>query len=149
MHRLFRPVTSLLPALALSALIAMGAIGASTAPARADGDDAARIIGGIIALYAIGRAIENSSRDRPSRNYHAPSRPRQLVAPARCFVEGHDRHGYFRGYVRRCMQNNAQHPQVLPRSCLRDVHTQRGPRTIYAGRCLARHGWVREAGLRH
>jgi len=78
-----------------------------------------------------------------------PTRPRQLVAPARCFVEGHDRNGYFRGYGQRCMQTHARHPQFLPRACLRDVHTQRGPRTIYAGRCLAQNGWVREAAVRH
>ncbi|MBF9059715.1 hypothetical protein HKCCSP123_11030 [Rhodobacterales bacterium HKCCSP123] len=142
-------IRSTLPALLLSAAVALGAIGASTTQARADSRDAARILGGIIALYAIGRAIESSNRHQPSRNYHAPTRPRQLVAPAECFIEGHDRNGYFRGYVRRCMQNNARHPQYLPASCLRTVHTHRGERQIYAGRCLAQNGWVREAGFGH
>mgnify|MGYP001606450542 CR=1 FL=1 len=140
---------SALPALVLSAVVALGAIGASTTQARADSRDAARVLGGIIALYAIGRAIESSNRHQPSRHYHVPTRPRQLVAPARCFIEGHDRRGYYRGYVRRCMENNARHPQFLPASCLTRVHTPRGERQIYAGRCLAQNGWVREAGFGH
>jgi hypothetical protein len=131
----------------LSAVVALGALGTSATPARAD--DAARIIGGIIALYAIGRAIENSNRTQPTRNYHVPNRPRHLVAPARCFIQGQDRNGYFRGYVRRCMQHNARHAQLLPSDCLRRVHTRRGERLIYGGRCLARNGWVREAGVGH
>jgi hypothetical protein len=148
-HPLTRRIVRSLPALLLSAVIALGSLGASTTQARADNGDAARIIGGIIALYAIGRAIENSNRHQPSRNYHVPTRPRHLVAPARCFIEGHDRNGYFRGYVQRCMLQNVSHAHLLPRHCLRDVHTQRGPRTIYGGRCLSQNGWVREAGVRH
>ncbi|MHA7887665.1 MULTISPECIES: hypothetical protein [Roseicyclus] len=147
---MFTQLRSTLPALMLSAVVALGAIGASATPARADNGDAARIIGGIIALYAIGRAIESANRpQQPARNYHVPSRPRQLVAPARCFIEGHDRNGYYRGYVRRCMENNARHPQFLPANCLTRVHTPRGERQIYAGRCLAQNGWVREAGFGH
>jgi hypothetical protein len=140
---------STLPALLLSVVLALGAVGASTTQARADSGDAVRIIGGLVALYAIGRAIENSNREQPTRNYHTPTRPRQLVAPARCFIEGQDRNGYYRGYVRRCMQNNAQHAQLLPSNCLRRVQTQRGERMIYGGRCLAQNGWVREAGFGH
>lgn len=143
------PLRSTLPALLLSAVVALGALGASAPQARADGDDAARIIGGIIALYAIGRALENANRHEPPRAYHAPVRPRQLVAPARCFIEGHDHNGYYRGYVRHCMLNAVSHPQFLPSSCLRRVHTPRGERLIYGGRCLAQNGWVREAGFGH
>ena len=70
------------------------------------------------------------------------------MAPARCFIEGRDQNGFYRGYVRRCMQNNAARPALLPQNCLRRVETQRGPRLIYRGRCLAQNGWVREAGFR-
>jgi hypothetical protein len=147
MLRHLHSLRSALPGLLLSAVVTLGALGSSAAPARAD--DAARIIGGIIALYAIGRAIENADRHRPSRNYHVPSRPRHLVAPARCFIAGRDRNGHFRGYVRRCMQHHARHARLLPSDCLRRVDTRHGARLIYGGRCLARNGWVREAGARH
>lgn len=149
---------STLSALLLSAMIALGAVTAGAGKAQADSRDAARILGGVIALYAIGRAIELSTHDRAPRQTphvsvtrqqpHVPTHPPALVAPARCFIEGRDRNGYFRGYVRRCMQNNAARPRLLPQACLTMVHTQRGPREIYAGRCLANNGWVREAGFR-
>lgn len=155
---MFRKLHPTLSALALSGAIALGALSASAAPAHADNRDAARILGGVIALYAIGRAIELSQNDRAPRQAphvsvtrtqpHAPAHPPALVAPARCFVEGQDRNGYFRGYGRRCMQNNTARPRLLPQACLTTVHTQRGPREIYAGRCLANNGWVREAGFR-
>lgn len=145
-------------AFALSGLIALGALSASAVPARADNRDVARILGGVIALYAIGRAIELNNNTRAARQVphvpvtraqpHVPAPPPALVAPARCFVEGRDHNGYFRGYGRRCMQNNTAHPRQLPQACLTTVHTQRGPREIYAGRCLANNGWVREAGFR-
>jgi hypothetical protein len=128
-------------------------------PARANNDDAARIIGGLIALYALGQVIQNSNgnhrdapvRAPPAQGFAPPRqhRPRQLVAPARCFIEGRDSNGFYRGYVRRCMQNNVSRPALLPQNCLRRVQTQRGERLIYGGRCLANNGWVREAGFRN
>jgi hypothetical protein len=150
-------ITRTLTAAGLALSLAIGAIGASATPARANNDEAIAIIGGLIALYAIGQAIQNnnSRNTTVTRNYghrppqaHVPHRPRQLVAPARCFIEGRDQNGFYRGYVRRCMQNNAARADLLPQNCLRRVETQRGPRMIYGGRCLAQNGWVREAGFR-
>lgn len=150
--------TRTLTAAGLALSLAIGAVGATATPARANNDEAIAIIGGLIALYAIGQAIQNDNRNvtvtrnyghRPQGNFgHQPHRPRQLVAPARCFIEGRDRNGYFRGYVRQCMQNNVARVDLLPQNCLRRVETQRGPRVIYAGPCLAQNGWVREAGFR-
>ncbi len=150
--------TRTLTAAGLALSIAIGAVGASATPARANNDDAVAIIGGLLALYAIGQAINNSNGNvTVTRNYghrqhgdwaQPRHRPRQLVAPARCFIEGNDQNGYYRGYLRRCMQNRAERADLLPRNCLRRVETQRGPRQIYRGRCLARNGWVREAGFR-
>ena len=151
---MFRTPYPRLAALALGGLIALGSVTASAAPAHADSRDAARILGGVIALYAIARAIElNKAEAAPHAPVTraappAPAHPQALVAPARCFVEGRDRNGPFRGYGRRCMQNHSARPRLLPQACLTTVQTQRGPREIYAGRCLANNGWVREAGFR-
>jgi hypothetical protein len=153
-------ITRTLTAAGLALSLAIGAVGASATPARANNDDAARIIGGLIALYALGQVIQNSNGTttvtrnlghRPSGGWAQPNqhRPRQLVAPARCFIQGRDNNGVYRGYVRRCMQNNASRPAALPQNCLRRVETQRGPRMIYGGRCLANNGGVREAGFRN
>ena len=151
-------ITRTLTAAGLALSLAIGTVGASATPARANNDEAIAIIGGIIALYALGQALQNDNRNttvtrnyghRPQGNFgHQPHRPQQLVAPARCFIEGTDHNGYYRGYVRRCMENNVRRVDLLPQQCLRRVHTQRGERLIYAGRCLAQNGWVREAGFR-
>lgn len=147
-----------LSAVILGGVIALGALSAGAAPARADGRDLARVLGGIVVLYAIGRAIEGHASapvarqappvPAPRAQSHAPVHPPSFVAPARCFVEGRDRNGVYRGYGRRCMHSHVAHPRALPQACLITIHTQRGPREIYAGRCLAQNGWVREAGFR-
>jgi hypothetical protein len=143
------PAAKTLATAGLCLTLALGALGGTAAPARADGQDVARILGGLVALYVIGRAIDEANarndppRHAPPPQAHRPPRPQPMVAPARCFIEGHDRNGYFRGYVRRCMQNNVAQPARLPDQCLRRVTTQRGDRLIYGGRCLARNGWVR------
>ncbi|GAA5080283.1 hypothetical protein N0B44_24435 [Roseibacterium beibuensis] len=151
----------ILPAAGLSLALFFGALGASSSPARADADDAAALIGGLIALYALGQALDNDHRgqaipvDRiynwppgaPPRHVQPPRR-HVFVAPTRCFIQGRDRNGVYRGYVRRCMLNNVRHPNLLPAHCLREVRTDRGRRMIYGGRCLAQNGWVREADLR-
>ena len=137
---MIRSLRTKLPALALSAAVALGAVGATTAPARADADDAARIIGGIIALYAIGRAIENSQqRHVPSQQYHhVPSYG--PVAPARCYREFHTHEGLFRGYAQNCLLQNVNHG--LPDACARQYHTNHGPRVFYGARCMVSYGWV-------
>lgn len=149
---MFRSLRTTLPALALGALIALGAVGASTAPARADSRDAAAVLGGIIALYALSRALDQGNRGHvPSQNYfnpvhppqvHVPHRPNQMVAPARCYREFQTRDGYFRGYSGPCLQRNVQ--VGLPDACARRYNTDRGPQLFFGGRCMAQHGWVQE-----
>lgn len=160
-----RPIARTFTAGALAIGLALGGVTASASPARASNDEIAAIIGGLIALYALGQAVQNDGDrgiplDRvidPPRRADPPRRidpprhrpqPHRLVAPARCFIDGQDRNGYFRGYVRRCMQRNAERPAALPQHCLRRVETHRGPRMIYGGRCLFENGWRREAGFR-
>lgn len=160
---MFRHLRTTLPALALGTALALGAVGASTAPARADSRDAVAVLGGIVALYAIGRAIDQRNDRRrpptqlqhapapqyhaPAPQYHPPARPTQIVAPARCYREFHTRDGYFRGYAGHCLQRNVNHG--LPDACAREYRTDRGPRIFYGGRCLAQYGWVREGQRGH
>ncbi|MEQ8367832.1 MAG: hypothetical protein RIB61_14120 [Roseicyclus sp.] len=160
---MFRSIRIPATALVASLAIAIGTMGATTTAARADGDDAARILGGLLALYAISRVIENGRDNRNAQVHRNPPpaysnnrphngnqngyghrpRPQHLVAPARCYIEGSDHGQRYRGYVRRCMQNSVARPNLLPSNCLRLVQTQRGQRQIYGGRCLAQNGWVR------
>lgn len=138
---MFRSLQTTLPALALSLAVALGTVGATATPARADADDAARIIGGIIALYAIGRALEGSSGGHVTRGHTYYPYQTQRVAPAHCYREFQTHHGYFRGYSGRCLQRSVNYG--LPDACARQYHTNRGLRTFYGGRCMAQNGWVR------
>lgn len=145
---MFQTFRNTLSATALGAVLALGAFGASAAPARADSRDAAAVIAGIIALYAIGRAIDDrGDRRPPSQLNHVPAQPRQLVAPAQCYREFQTRDGFFRGYAGHCLERSTH--VALPAACARDYRTDRGPRTFYGGRCLAQYGWVREGQRDH
>jgi len=169
---MFRHFRTTLPAAALSTVLAITSLGGSAVPARADGRDAAAVLGGIIALYAIGRAIDDrndrNSRTVPTRQYHEPTRPqqhhgsgrprshegrddydrpRQHVAPARCYREFQTGNGYFRGYAGHCLERNTH--AALPASCARDFRTNRGWRSFYSSRCLSQRGWVREGRRNH
>ena len=162
-------LTKSLSAVAISSLLAVTSLTASATAARADGRDVAGVLFGLGALYVVGRAIQERRDERragaavaaPAPAPAAPNthtggargnghRNHALIAPAGCFVEGHDRvtHRYYRGYVARCMQNNVARPGSLPPQCVTRVTTNRGMRNIYAGRCLAQNGWQREAGVR-
>lgn len=143
-----------LTASALTLTIAFTGITASTSPASANGHrnnhggDAAAVFGGLLLLYGLSQAGRNGNI-QVDRGGHRPigqhPRPRQnhRVAPERCFTQGHDNHGRYRGYRARCMQNHASRPNLLPSNCLRQVWTDRGHRNIYGARCLQNNGWVR------
>ncbi|QBY01819.1 hypothetical protein E2K80_14700 [Rhodophyticola sp. CCM32] len=136
-------------AAALSLALALTGVAATPTTARADSEDAAAVIAGIIALYAIGRAVDRRNDRRDERAAVVPPRPHHnaRVAPARCFRELNTRNGQVRGYGARCMQNHVRRPGLLPPQCIRQVQTHRGNRNLYRGRCLVRNGWEREAGF--
>lgn len=163
-----KPFTKILSAAAISSLMAVTSLSVTATPARAENQNIAGILIGLGALYVVGRAIHDRRDERrgtaaaatPPAPVAPPAqtsgqrgnghRNQALIAPAHCFVEGNDRitHQYFRGYRARCMQNTVARPGSLPPQCVTRVTTDRGPRNIYAGRCLAQNGWQREAGFR-
>lgn len=158
---MLRPFTKTLTATALAITLALTGITATASPAAANGHrnnngaNAAAVFGGLLLLYGLSQADRGGSRGNLSVTHQPRHTPRithqprhdphrfSRVAPSRCFVEGRDRNGHFRGFGHRCMQNHAQNTHLLPRNCLRHVWTDRGQRTIYGGRCLADNGWTR------
>lgn len=125
----------------------------SATPARADGQDIAKVLGGLVVLYAIGRAIDDRNDNRQVQRQvqrHATVNPgrgvgvrAQKVIPNQCFVEVVSQGQIESGYGARCMQNNVRRAGELPPRCLRQVDTRRGTRNLYSERCLRRDGWVR------
>ncbi len=147
---MFRNLSKTLTASVLAITLAATGITASATPAAANnhrnqGAEAAAIFGGLLLLYGLSQANQNHGNRRNPPVIHAPRpQPQNFrVAPSRCFIEGHDGNGHFRGYRYRCMQNHASAPQFLPSNCLRTVWTANGQRTIYGGRCLRNNGWSR------
>lgn len=145
---------------ALAMTLALTAITATASPAaannhRGNGGEAAAVLGGLLLLYGLSQAGRNNG-DRRQPQVIQPSRPHQpqprfhpqpqfqpvhRVAPQRCFVQGHDGNGQYRGYRYQCMQNHSAQSYLLPANCLRHVWTDRGQRTIYTARCLHDNGW--------
>ncbi|MEM7720779.1 MAG: hypothetical protein AAF376_00250 [Pseudomonadota bacterium] len=156
---MFKQTRKLATTAAVVLSIGLGSLAATSTPARAEGAEAAAVIGGLIALFALSRALDNDNDndnrvEQVQRNAGRhfghnnriiePFNQRRLVAPDRCRREFQTRNGTFRGYNRRCMQNNVRNAHLLPDNCLRQVRTERGIRNFYGGRCLHRNGWVRQ-----
>lgn len=143
---MFRNLSKTLTAGALAVSLAATGVTLTAAPAAANGHrnngaEAAAIFGGLLLLYGLSQANRNNAnRHNPPVVQH-PRPPHQRIAPARCFIQGNSYYGNYSGYLRRCMQNNAQQAHLLPATCLRTVQTQRGQRQIYGARCLANYGW--------
>lgn len=135
------------PLKTLSAAILSFAVATTTftAPAQADGDDVAKVLGGLLLLYGISRALED---DTPTVTRHVTPPPRRnhRVIPQRCFREIQRTDGSLaRGYGARCMQRHVSRPGLLPARCIRREHTVRGQRNLFRPRCLRREGWTRQA----
>lgn len=159
---MLRTISQTLTGGALALTLALTGMTATATPAAANGHrnngaDAAAIAGGLLLLYGLSQAGRNNGSVTrgtgvPVQVVPQHPRPRQnfRVAPAHCFVEGGWHGQNYRGYGARCMQQSVPAPHLLPQNCLVEVYTNRGPRHIYGGRCLANAGWTREgAGVTH
>mgnify|MGYP005844907845 CR=1 FL=1 len=140
-----------------AAAIALAGLTATAAPARAQNNDAAKILFGITALAIIGAAIANANQPPPAAQPvhpvrppqhghvqrpphpvqpHRPHRPAPTVyLPARCEI----RTGQGSFYGARCLERSG-YQGPLPQACARDIRTDRGWRIAYDGACLTGHG---------
>ncbi|MEM9551936.1 MAG: hypothetical protein AAGA05_12220 [Pseudomonadota bacterium] len=145
-------------ALIVSTAIAITAFG--TAPARAQGEDVAKIIAGLAALALIARAVEKANDDDDDRsdrhvthnhyNYKRRStpNPRPLpkavsnrVLPAECLRRVDNRSGRYRILGRECISNRWGNPDRLPSACAARISTSDGLRRGYRPQCLRNHGY--------
>ena len=147
---MFRTLSKTFTAGVLAITLAATGITATATPAVANGHrnqgaEAAAIFGGLLLLYGLSQANRNNGNRHNPQIIHRPQPQPQYhrVAPSRCFIEGYDGNGHYRGYRYRCMQNHASAAHLLPQNCLQQVWTERGQRTIYRARCLRNNGWTR------
>ncbi|GIT91496.1 hypothetical protein JANAI62_19530 [Jannaschia pagri] len=116
----------------------------TTAPARADAEDVAKVLGGLAALYVLKEAIDR----RNDRRDHSATR-NQTHRPG---VHHHHRHRD--GTWHRHSGGNARHSHDharhtpprhnnrvnrVPDRCARYLNTNRGQVLAYGARCMQRH----------
>ncbi|NUB46330.1 hypothetical protein GEU84_018215 [Fertoebacter nigrum] len=146
---LFRRLTATLTAAAM----ALALTGASAAPARADGEDVAKIIAGIAALAIIAKAIDNKNdrKDKPVAVTPTHPKPphwghdRPRHDPPRYGRPHHDDDRYGNHRPDRPRYDRPRHDirsPELPRSCALELRTRQGQTaTVYSARCLDREGF--------
>lgn len=126
-------MTRKLLATVLAASIALTTAGA--APVQAKSNDAAKILGGLAALYLISRIIKDNKRRTP---VVAPVVVPTL--PDRCLRTYYTPNGPREAYGAYCLNKRA--PQLrLPKQCKRRISTDRGARNVYSPHCLQTHGY--------
>jgi hypothetical protein len=144
----------------ISLLVAALSIATPASPARADSQEAAGLLAGIVAIGLMARAInERNAADRAEaeaeagvlpdavtrndawRPYRVNPRAAQAqLLPETCLIDGH------RGldtalYDRRCLERTAARPGDLPDYCELKIRTDRGWRAAYGESCLMREGF--------
>lgn len=141
--------------------------GLNAAPARAGGDDIAKILVGATALFIVGSAINSSNKARrsqsgksytvytnkPAAHSHIPTghshyQPVTVVKrlPSSClrnYRTSEGKHSYF---TPGCLQKRYRQVSSLPQNCNLRVWTVQGLRNLYSPSCLRSAGFRWSAG---
>ena len=142
LHRKF-----IVTVLALSVAIT----GFNAAPARANGEDLAKILAGVAVLGIIGAAIHERKKDRRERPHVDPipdRHPRPLPPrlhrydlPAQCLSTVRRRGHHQELLGARCLRRNYDHFRELPQACYTEVETRHDQARGYEPRCLRQYGY--------
>jgi hypothetical protein len=131
-----------------AAALALAGITATAAPARAQGDEFARILFGAAVLAIIGSAIANANQPRPVPpapvwNPRPPVHPPVVHPPVvKPWLPAHcEMRVGGRAYFGEVCLTRAGFTHRLPQSCARQVQTNRGWRIAYDAQCLRQAGW--------
>lgn len=142
----------------------------ATAPAHANSEDVAKVIGGLTALFVIGKAIE-SANDSGKANGHvqrkssaAPAYPtvkkthphkshitrsprhpkvsKSFTIPRTCVTKARDsKHRSKTVALENCVMKHRRSARALPNACEVRVHTSRGRTHAYELGCLTNFGY--------
>lgn len=140
-----------------------------SAPAYADrdrrNDDAARAIGALLGIAAIGVIINESKKDKKSKKREVrreqlhkqqraqqhrnqritpkqvPRRVSRNTLPQDCLRTFRTRDGRAQLFGQRCLQRNYAGVNRLPQKCFQRIRTQDGRQAGYGARCLSARGY--------
>lgn len=147
--------------------------GFSAAPARADGEDVAKVLGGLLTLYVIGKAIDDNKSDK-KQTASKPKQPNKkkthdhphkenpfdrmhrkpglsYVIPSECIMTARGRHGGPQLVAfDKCLKRKRPVQAHLPVACETRVSTRHGKSKAYEMGCLTNFGYrVRDMPPRH
>lgn len=143
-------------------ILAAGLIAtAPAAPARADAQNIAGVLAGVVTLGLIAKAINDRNEERDKARAaevtrNAPNRQdtwrplgrhpghNDRVLPSACLVEVTSVGPGAVAYDRQCLRERVARAERLPASCEWKTRTDRGWRTVYGAECLSRAGYRTE-----
>ena len=137
--------------------LSMAVTAAYATPARADDADVARVIGGLVTLFVIGKAIENSGskskastaashqvtlNDHGKRHDRRTARKDTFEIPNSCVVSVRDKRKRVQSVaLENCVMRERRSAVALPRACETKVNTKRGRTDAYDVGCLNNFGY--------
>ncbi|WP_298437492.1 hypothetical protein [uncultured Jannaschia sp.] len=127
----------ILTAAILSAAIALPA---TTAPARADAEDVAKVLGGLAALYILKEAVERNRERRAAPVARAPVHQPEYYSHRHSGLGAHSHRtgtDHTRAHPHRDRpRQDRRNVRVLPEQCYVTLRTDRGLVSGYGARCM-------------
>ncbi|HID07789.1 MAG TPA: hypothetical protein EYP10_11660 [Armatimonadetes bacterium] len=142
-HTLSR--TLIRPVIALSLAVSLTFSPMAVKPAHANGDDAAKALGVIIALGVLGAVI--SSNERNAHGEHTPEVTQHQNLPASCLQTYDTWKGMRTMFGKRCLRDNYPFWRHLPSQCEKNIRFRNSRGQMRNGKayrpaCLQSQGYT-------
>lgn len=133
--------------------LSMAVTAAYATPARAGDADVARVVGGLVTLFVIGKAIENSGSKSKAQSKvviegHGKHNDRRTVRkdtfeiPNTCVASVRDKRKRVQSVaLKNCVTRERHSAAPLPRACETKVSTKNGRTDAYDMGCLNNFGY--------
>jgi len=146
----FKMKTTKLTAFLMAGSLSLAAF--APAPARAANDDVAKLLGGILTLYVIGKAVEQSQKAAPTVSRKPTVRPAApkpqararvsaFAIPNSCVLTARSNGNRQLVAFERCLSEKRASKAPLPHTCRTTVRTRHGHAKAYDISCLTGFGY--------
>ncbi|WP_460273076.1 hypothetical protein [Celeribacter sp. ULVN23_4] len=135
--------------------LSIATAGFAAAPAKADNNDAALALGGLVTLFVLGKALEDQNKDKNrvvvhDQRYQQQSwqnrdrdrdRSRERNIPNQCVFSAKTGGKQRLVAMENCIERNNRAQVRLPRACETRVKTRQGKKDAYDVSCLTNFGY--------